>query len=162
MRFLTLAALAAITTAFFTMPSQAQKESSATGGLDSLLSDFWRVWDHESPHAALISIADNYDATHKEQAQGAVDRITEVLSRGGKNYGRDEVSRVVVGSRLVKVRYLLRFENGPVVLDLTYYRPDTAWRWLSFNETTDLVKIIPEAAPTTQSDSSQKLANGGE
>jgi hypothetical protein len=158
MRFLALAVLAAITTAFFAMPSQAQKEPNVTGGLDSSLTDFWRVWDQESPNAAITSLGASADAAHKEQIQAAADRFTGSLSRAGKYYGREEVSRVVIGSRLVRIRYFLRFENGPSFLDLIYYRPESGWKWWNFTVEGDMTKVTTEMAATHEV--VQKFADG--
>ena len=161
MRFLALAVLAAISTAFFAVPSQGQKEPSATGGVDSVLNDFWKVWDEGSPNAALLTFA---EPSTRDRCQTVADRITGWVSGAGKYYGRDEISRVVVGSRLVRVRYFLRFDRGPLFVDLIYYRPDGNWKPLNFTTESDAEKITSEIAVTTpvRSDLGQKVANGGE
>lgn len=154
MRFVALVVLAAITASFMAVPSRGQKESGTTGELDSCLTEFWRIWDHDSPNAALVST----DSEHRERVQATADQVTGILSRAGKYYGRDEVSRIVIGSRLVRVRYFLRFEGGPIFLDLIYYRPEAAWRSCNFSVDTNTMKVISEMAATHEV--VQKFADG--
>jgi len=146
MKFVMWSVLAAITTVLLASPSHGQK-ASATDGVDPLITRFWKLWDEKSPNAAILSLA----ARGKEgNVQTLADQISGAMSRMGNCVGRDEISRIVIGSRLVRVRYLLRFESQPLFLDITYYRADTQWRSYGFNFVSDENRIISEMAGTNQ------------
>jgi hypothetical protein len=147
MKFLALAILAAITSVLLATPSHGQKGSAPADGIDPLLDQFWKTWDEQSPQAAISGALRG----REDRAKVYADTLATAMTQMGKCDGRDEISRAVIGSRLVRVRYLLRFESQPLFFDMIYYRPDTRWRIESTNFTTDDAKIVAEMAGNNES-----------
>jgi len=141
MKFVMWSVLAAITTVLLASPSHGQKGSPSADGIDPILSQFWKLWDEQSPNAAISSLA---TPGREARVQAMADQVSGAITRMGTYLGREEISRVHIGSRLVLVRYLLRFEKQPLFLDLTYYRADTRWTNYGFDFQDDEKKFFME------------------
>jgi len=70
--------------------------------------------------------------------------IYRTYQKSGKPNGYERVLTQKAGKSLLKLRYVLRFKNLPMMFDIYYYNPGNAWRLRTFTYSTDVKKIFAQ------------------
>lgn len=64
--------------------------------------------------------------------------------KNGKPLGYEKVMEQPMGKSLVRLRYILLFNNRPMMFDIFYYNPGKGWRLRTFTYSTDTKKIFAQ------------------
>ncbi|MFS4418508.1 hypothetical protein [Maribacter sp. 2307ULW6-5] len=107
----------------------AQAEAVAQKTLEETTATFFEALA-ESPDKALEYARDMALAIPGQDAQWAADteQIRPTLAALGEYKGYEKMNEVTVGQSYKRLRFLLKYEKAPVVLNLQLYRPKDVWK----------------------------------